>query len=96
MPPIKTGFPFILIDRIYDISRFTVKVDIMFQESVHLLFQLALIFSQAGLPDVTPPCVAQSFINHNGILYKIFVLGEHVFIVERPSLKNFTKTGELT
>ena len=54
---------------------------------------MALIFNEDGLSDVTPPCVAQTFINHNALLHKIFVVGEEFFVVERPSVKNFTAGG---
>ncbi|XP_048474120.1 inositol-tetrakisphosphate 1-kinase-like isoform X1 [Rhincodon typus] len=50
---------------------------------------MALIFNEDGLRDVTPPCVLQSFINHNAVLYKIFVVGQSYFVAKRPSLKNF-------
>ncbi|XP_043536741.1 inositol-tetrakisphosphate 1-kinase-like isoform X2 [Chiloscyllium plagiosum] len=50
---------------------------------------MALIFNEDGLRDVTPPCVLQSFINHNAILYKIFVIGQSYFVAKRPSLRNF-------
>lgn len=55
--------------------------------SVHL--QMAIIFSEEDLNDVKPPCVIQSFINHNAVLYKVFVVGDSYTVVERPSLKNF-------
>ncbi|XP_076547030.1 inositol-tetrakisphosphate 1-kinase [Osmia lignaria lignaria] len=42
-----------------------------------------------GLNDCQPPCVAQEFINHNAIVYKIYIVGEHFHVVERPSFKNF-------
>lgn len=51
--------------------------------------QMAIIFNEEGLADIKPPCVAQTFVNHNAVLYKIFVLGDQYFVVERPSLKNF-------
>ncbi|KAJ8290365.1 hypothetical protein GJAV_G00011920 [Gymnothorax javanicus] len=51
--------------------------------------EMAIIFSEEDLKDVTPPCVIQSFINHNAVLYKVFVVGESYTVVERPSLKNF-------
>ncbi|XP_078389483.1 inositol-tetrakisphosphate 1-kinase-like isoform X1 [Cetorhinus maximus] len=51
---------------------------------------MALIFSEDGLRDVSLPCVLQSFINHNAVLYKAFVVGQSYFVVKRPSLKNFT------
>lgn len=50
---------------------------------------MAIIFSEEDLKDVKPPCVIQSFINHNAVLYKVFVVGESYTVVERPSLKNF-------
>ncbi|KAJ8356300.1 hypothetical protein SKAU_G00190940 [Synaphobranchus kaupii] len=51
--------------------------------------EMALIFSEEDLKDIEPPCVIQSFINHNAVLYKVFVVGESYTVVERPSLKNF-------
>ncbi|XP_051900360.1 inositol-tetrakisphosphate 1-kinase-like isoform X3 [Pristis pectinata] len=50
---------------------------------------MALIFSEDGLRDISLPCVLQSFINHNAVLYKVFVVGQSHFVVKRPSLKNF-------
>ncbi|XP_059160505.1 inositol-tetrakisphosphate 1-kinase-like [Physella acuta] len=50
--------------------------------------QMSIIFNEEGLKDIDPPCVAQSFINHNAILYKILVVGCKQFIIQRPSLKN--------
>lgn len=50
---------------------------------------MAIIFNAEDLKDVKPPCVIQSFINHNAVLYKVFVVGESYTVVERPSLKNF-------
>lgn len=50
---------------------------------------MAIIFSEEDLNDVRPPCVIQSFINHNAVLYKVFVVGDSYTVVERPSLKNF-------
>ncbi|XP_055519572.1 inositol-tetrakisphosphate 1-kinase-like [Leucoraja erinacea] len=51
---------------------------------------MALIFSEDGLRDISLPCVIQSFINHNAVLYKVFVVGHSHFVVKRPSLKNFS------
>ncbi|XP_067848038.1 inositol-tetrakisphosphate 1-kinase [Heptranchias perlo] len=52
--------------------------------------EMAIIFSEGGLKDIKPQCVIQSFINHNAVLYKVFVVGESYTVVERPSLKNFS------
>jgi hypothetical protein len=58
-----------------------------------LLFQMAVIFNEKGVQDCHPPCVAQSFINHNAVLYKIYVVGDEYIVTERPSLKNFYPSG---
>lgn len=57
---------------------------------------MAIIFSEEDLKSVRPPCVIQSFINHNAVLYKVFVVGEAYSVVERPSIRNFPigPTGE--
>lgn len=52
--------------------------------------QMAIVFNQEGLSAIQPPCVVQNFINHNAVLYKVFVVGESYTVVERPSLKNFS------
>lgn len=51
--------------------------------------QMSIIFNDKCLKDCVPPCVAQSFINHNAVLYKIYVVGDKMHVCERPSLKNF-------
>ncbi|XP_050422238.1 inositol-tetrakisphosphate 1-kinase-like [Adelges cooleyi] len=56
--------------------------------------QMSVIFNECGVADCKPPCVAQSFINHNAVLYKIYVVGDHYQVVERPSLKNFYPSNE--
>ncbi|KAL0120179.1 hypothetical protein PUN28_008081 [Cardiocondyla obscurior] len=51
--------------------------------------KMMIIFNERDLKDCQLACVAQEFINHNAILYKLFVVGEHFQVVERPSFKNF-------
>lgn len=51
--------------------------------------EMAIIFSEEDLKDIKPPCVIQNFINHNAVLYKVFVVGEAYTVVERPSIRNF-------
>lgn len=55
---------------------------------------MSIIFNEDGVTDCKPPCVAQTFINHNAVLYKIFSVGDDHFVVERPSLKNFYHSGK--
>ncbi|XP_078592962.1 inositol-tetrakisphosphate 1-kinase-like [Branchiostoma floridae x Branchiostoma japonicum] len=59
--------------------------------------EMAIIFNAEGLKDLlSPPCVAQNFVNHNAVLHKVFVVGESYFVVERPSLKNFSAGDQST
>lgn len=55
---------------------------------------MAVIFNAEGVADCKPPCVAQSFISHDAVLYKIYLVGDEHYIVERPSLKNFYPSGK--
>ncbi|XP_072285036.1 inositol-tetrakisphosphate 1-kinase [Pyxicephalus adspersus] len=53
--------------------------------------EMAIIFNTEGLRRIQPPCVIQSFVSHNAVLYKVFVVGDSYTVVERPSLKNFSQ-----
>jgi len=55
---------------------------------------MSIVFGDEGLKDIEIPCVAQTFVNHNSRLFKIFVVGNHSYIVERPSIKNFSPGGK--
>ncbi|XP_022903430.1 inositol-tetrakisphosphate 1-kinase-like [Onthophagus taurus] len=57
---------------------------------------MSIIFNEDHLADCRIPCVAQSFVNHNAVLYKVFVVGSKFHIVERPSLKNFYESDRET
>ena len=54
---------------------------------------MSIVFNEKGIRDCKPISVAQTFINHNAVLYKIFCVGEEYHVVERPSLKNFYSNG---
>jgi len=49
---------------------------------------MSIVFNEEGLKDAVLPCIAQTFVNHNAQLFKIYVLGEQQFVVKRPSIKN--------
>lgn len=55
---------------------------------------MALVFRKEGLEDFQIPFIAQTFIPHNAVLYKIYVVGDKYFIFARPSLKNFVAGGK--
>lgn len=48
--------------------------------------------SNVALP-IPLPLVAQEFVNHDGILYKAYVIGDHTFVQYRPSIRNFEANG---
>ena len=54
---------------------------------------MSLIFGKSGLSTIRPPCVAQTFINHNARLFKLFLIKDRYYVIERPSLKNFKRGG---
>ncbi|XP_038072772.1 inositol-tetrakisphosphate 1-kinase-like [Patiria miniata] len=51
--------------------------------------EMAIVFNDAGLEDIEPPCVAQTFINHNAQMFKTFIINDDFVVVKRPSIKNF-------
>ncbi|KAI5638178.1 inositol 1, 3, 4-trisphosphate 5/6-kinase domain-containing protein [Phthorimaea operculella] len=57
--------------------------------------EMAVMFNERGLRMCKPPCVVQSFVNHNAVLHKVFLIGNRYHICERPSLKNFYASEDL-
>lgn len=48
--------------------------------------KMALVFSHDGLHKLKPPIVLQEFVNHGGVIFKVYVVGERVRCVKRKSL----------
>eukprot|EP00271_Cylindrocystis_brebissonii_P009617 TRINITY_DN2464_c0_g1_i1.p1 TRINITY_DN2464_c0_g1~~TRINITY_DN2464_c0_g1_i1.p1 ORF type:complete len:537 (-),score=121.55 TRINITY_DN2464_c0_g1_i1:362-1972(-) len=48
--------------------------------------ELALVLSEKGLAHVELPTVVQEFVNHGGVLFKLYVLGDYVMVAKRQSL----------
>lgn len=57
-------------------------------------FQLTLVLNANSIAHLPTNCVAQTFHQHNGVLFKLFVIGDRHFTCLRPSLKNFSACGE--
>ncbi|XP_021746616.1 inositol-tetrakisphosphate 1-kinase 1-like [Chenopodium quinoa] len=51
--------------------------------------EMSLVFSLNGLKKVKPPIVLQEFVNHGGVLFKVYVAGNHVKCVKKRSLPDF-------
>lgn len=48
--------------------------------------KMLLVFNKDGLRKLTPPIVLQEFVNHGGVIFKVYVVGEYVKCVKRKSL----------
>ncbi|KAK9076562.1 hypothetical protein SSX86_004896 [Deinandra increscens subsp. villosa] len=59
--------------------------------------KMSLIFSREGLDKLKPPTVLQEFVNHGGVIFKVYVVGEYVKCVKRKSLADVSeeKLGSL-
>ncbi|KAL8541635.1 hypothetical protein ACS0TY_002777 [Phlomoides rotata] len=54
---------------------------------------LYLAYDQFSLSELEAPMVLQEFINHSGILFKVFIVGESIKVVRRFSLPDVTKSN---
>ncbi|KAJ4716095.1 Inositol-tetrakisphosphate 1-kinase [Melia azedarach] len=53
--------------------------------------ELFLAYDRFSLSELEPPMVLQEFVNHGGVLFKIYIVGETIKIVRRFSLPNVSK-----
>ncbi|KAE9452415.1 hypothetical protein C3L33_15684, partial [Rhododendron williamsianum] len=47
---------------------------------------MSLVFNREGLSKLKPPIVLQEFVNHGGVIFKVYVVGNYVKCVKRNSL----------
>ncbi|CAM0913220.1 unnamed protein product [Alopecurus aequalis] len=47
---------------------------------------MSLVYRLDGLAGLRPPFVLQEFVNHGGVLFKVYVIGSHATCVRRRSL----------
>ncbi|XVE49366.1 hypothetical protein DITRI_Ditri01bG0077800 [Diplodiscus trichospermus] len=55
--------------------------------------ELFLAYDQFSLSKLEPPLVLQEFVNHGGVLFKIYIVGDAIKVVRRLSLPNVSKRG---
>ncbi|KAL2236643.1 inositol-tetrakisphosphate 1-kinase 1-like [Sesamum indicum] len=48
--------------------------------------KMSLVYNRDGLSKLKPPIVLQEFVNHGGVIFKVYVVGEYVKCVKRKSL----------
>lgn len=53
--------------------------------------ELFLAYDQFSLQELEPPLVLQEFVNHGGVLFKVYIVGETIKVVRRFSLPDVTK-----
>ncbi|XP_008787233.2 inositol-tetrakisphosphate 1-kinase 3-like isoform X1 [Phoenix dactylifera] len=53
--------------------------------------ELSLAFDQFALSKLDPPLVLQEFVNHGGVLFKVYIVGESIKVVRRFSLPDVNK-----
>ncbi|GLT65217.1 hypothetical protein SLA2020_376610 [Shorea laevis] len=53
--------------------------------------ELSLAYDQYSLRKLEPPLVLQEFVNHGGVLFKVYIVGETIKVVRRFSLPDVTK-----
>ncbi|CAK8539113.1 unnamed protein product [Lathyrus sativus] len=53
--------------------------------------ELCLAYDELSLSKLEPPLVLQEFVNHGGLLFKIYIVGEAIKVVRRFSLPNVSK-----
>ncbi|XWS62176.1 hypothetical protein CRYUN_Cryun07bG0188600 [Craigia yunnanensis] len=53
--------------------------------------KMALVFNHEGLNKLKPPIVLQEFVNHGGVIFKVYVVGEYVKCVKRKSLPDVSE-----
>lgn len=53
--------------------------------------QMHLVLNEQGLNGIKTPIVLQEFVNHGGVIFKVYVAGDHVRCVKRKSLPDITE-----
>ncbi len=56
---------------------------------------MTIILKWSALAKLPPRSIIQEYVNHNACLYKVYVLGENVFVYKRPSLPNLPPTDQI-
>ena len=50
--------------------------------------EMFLLFNEDGLKKLKTPIVMQEFVNHYGVVFKVYVVGEHIKCMKRRSLQD--------
>jgi inositol-1,3,4-trisphosphate 5/6-kinase/inositol-tetrakisphosphate 1-kinase len=50
--------------------------------------EMGIVFNEKGMHSFKPPFIVQEFYNHNSTIFKVFVIGDYLYVVKRSSLPN--------
>ncbi|KAF7829209.1 inositol-tetrakisphosphate 1-kinase 1-like [Senna tora] len=53
--------------------------------------KMALVYNHESLNKLKPPIVLQEFVNHGGVIFKVYVVGQYVRCVKRKSLPDVSE-----
>ncbi|KAI3967940.1 hypothetical protein MKX01_027123 [Papaver californicum] len=53
--------------------------------------KMSLVYNRDGLNKLDPPVVLQEFVNHGGVIFKVYVVGDYVKCVKRKSLPDISE-----
>ncbi|KAK3425660.1 hypothetical protein EUGRSUZ_F02197 [Eucalyptus grandis] len=53
--------------------------------------ELSLAYDRYSLQKLEPPLVLQEFVNHGGVMFKVYIVGEAIKVVRRFSLPNVSR-----
>nr|DAD17824.1 TPA_asm: hypothetical protein HUJ06_019287 [Nelumbo nucifera] len=53
--------------------------------------KMSLVFNRDGFSKLKPPIVLQEFVNHGGVIFKVYVVGDYVKCVKRKSLPDVSE-----
>ncbi|XP_026404792.1 inositol-tetrakisphosphate 1-kinase 5-like isoform X3 [Papaver somniferum] len=56
-----------------------------------LSHKMSLVYNRDGLNKLNTPVVLQEFVNHGGVIFKVYVVGDYVKCVKRKSLPDISE-----
>ncbi|XP_022947122.1 inositol-tetrakisphosphate 1-kinase 1-like isoform X3 [Cucurbita moschata] len=56
--------------------------------------EMSLVYNRRGFKDLETPVLLQEFVNHGGVMFKVYVAGEQSVCVKRKSLPDVVETEE--
>lgn len=83
-----------LLDCLSDVSedfKFPVIAKPLVADGSAISHNMTLVFNRNGLKNLQPPVVLQDFVNHGGVIFKVYVVGKYVQCVKRSSLPDISE-----